>query len=195
MEGGREARRLTLEAMADVDMGRVDDHQAVRTWVANLEADAAGRSGFPIRGRSLEPHVRSGDVHQHDMQGEADSGGDSSRGTPPTGLSTRRVRSIFCHMDKEQIIATLRAHEPELHRRGIRHAALFGSVARGAATATSDIDILIELEPEAPIGVFEYVALTDYIGTLFPMRTDIANRAMLKPLVRPAAERDAIYAF
>jgi uncharacterized protein len=98
-------------------------------------------------------------------------------------------------MDKEQIIATLRAHESELHRRGIRRVALFGSVARGVATATSDIDILIELEPEAPIGVFEYVALTDYIGALFPMRTDIANHAMLKPHVRPAAERDAIYAF
>jgi uncharacterized protein len=98
-------------------------------------------------------------------------------------------------MDKEQIIATLRAHESVLHRRGIRRVALFGSVARGVATATSDIDILIELEPEAPIGVFEYVALTDYIGALFPMRTDIANHAMLKPHIRPAAERDAIYAF
>jgi predicted nucleotidyltransferase len=114
---------------------------------------------------------------------------------PPTGLSCRFVRSILRNMDKEQIIATLRAHEAELHRRGIRHVALFGSVARGVATATSDIDLLIELEPEAPIGVFEYVALTDYIGALFPVRTDIANRATLKAHVRPAAERDAIYAF
>jgi hypothetical protein len=59
------------------------------------------------------------------------------------------------------------ADEPELHRRGIRHVALFGSVARGVATATSDI--------------FEYVALTDYIGALLPVWTDIADRAMLKP--------------
>jgi uncharacterized protein len=114
---------------------------------------------------------------------------------PPMGLSSRFVRLRLGNMDKEQIIAILRAHESELHQRGIRHVALFGSVARGMTTVTSDIDILIELEPEAPIGVFEYVALTDYIGALFPVRTDIANRAMLKPHVRPAAERDAIYAF
>jgi predicted nucleotidyltransferase len=98
-------------------------------------------------------------------------------------------------MDREQVIATLRAHEAELRYRGIRHAALFGSVARGEATATSDIDLLIELDPEAPIGVFEYVDLTDFIGGLFPVRTDIANRDKLKPHVRPQAERDAVYAF
>jgi hypothetical protein len=34
-----------------------------------------------------------------------------------------------CGMDRDRIIATLRAHEPELRHRGIRHAALFGSVA------------------------------------------------------------------
>jgi uncharacterized protein len=34
-------------------------------------------------------------------------------------------------VDREKIVATLRAHEPKLRRRGVRHAALFGSVARG----------------------------------------------------------------
>jgi uncharacterized protein len=98
-------------------------------------------------------------------------------------------------MNPEQILATLRANEPELRQRGIRHAALFGSVARGEATASSDIDLLIDLDPNAPIGVFEYVDMTDFIGSLFPIRVDIANRAKLKPYVRPNAEREALYAF
>jgi predicted nucleotidyltransferase len=34
-------------------------------------------------------------------------------------------------MDRDRFIAALRAHEPERRHRGIRHAALFGSVARG----------------------------------------------------------------
>jgi nucleotidyltransferase-like protein len=54
-------------------------------------------------------------------------------------------------IDRERIIATLRAHQPELHRRGVRYAALFGFIARGDGKRTSDIDILIELDPQAPV--------------------------------------------
>lgn len=34
-----ERRNLTLEALADVDAGRVVDHQAVQAWAASLSAD------------------------------------------------------------------------------------------------------------------------------------------------------------
>jgi predicted nucleotidyltransferase len=98
-------------------------------------------------------------------------------------------------IDLEEIIATLRTHQAELRRRGVRHAALFGSLARGESKRTSDIDILIELDPQAPVGLFEYVAITQYLADLFPVRVDIANRSSLKPLVRPSVERDALYAF
>jgi len=98
-------------------------------------------------------------------------------------------------LDREEVIATLRAHQAELDRRGVRHAALFGSVARGEAKRTSDIDILIDLDPHAPIGLFEYVGITQYITDLFPVPVDVVNRSSLKPLVRPDIERDAVYAF
>jgi hypothetical protein len=95
----------------------------------------------------------------------------------------------------DQIIATLRGHEAELRRRGVQHAALFGSAARGRARRRSDIDIMIELDPQTPIGLFDYVAITQYLGDLFPARVDVSNRATLKPLVRASAEREAVYAF
>jgi uncharacterized protein len=98
-------------------------------------------------------------------------------------------------MNREQIIATLRAHEQQLRRRGVLHVALFGSVARAEPKPASDIDIMIELEPEAPIGLFEYGEITQYLGDLFPNRVDVANRSRLKPLVRRRAEQDAVYAF
>jgi uncharacterized protein len=97
--------------------------------------------------------------------------------------------------NREEIIAVLRAHRAELHRRGVRHAALFGSIARGEGKRASDIDILIELDPQAPVGLFEYVGITQYLADLFPVRVDVANRSSLKPLVRPSVERDALYAF
>ena len=98
-------------------------------------------------------------------------------------------------MDRNAVIETLKAREPELRNLGVRHIALFGSLARGEATSASDIDILVDLQPDAPIGVFEYVGLTQFIEDLFPVRVDVANRARLKPHVRPNAEREAVYAF
>ncbi len=59
----------------------------------------------------------------------------------------------------------------------------------------SDIDIMIEVDPAAPVGVYEYVALKDYIAGLFDGPVDVVSRDGLKPYVRPAATTDAVYAF
>ena len=98
-------------------------------------------------------------------------------------------------MDRDGILHVLRCHETELRRRGVRHIALFGSRARGEAALGSDIDLLVDIDPAAPIGVFEYVSLTHSLQALFPDPVDVANRAALKRHVQPGAERDAIDAF
>lgn len=77
----------------------------------------------------------------------------------------------------------------------MQRAALFGSVARGDNRPDSDIDIMLEIDPEAHITVYEYVGLKEYIGSLFREPVDVVNRDGLKPYVRPAATADAIYAF
>lgn len=48
-------------------------------------------------------------------------------------------------MNREDIIARLRANEVELRGRGVAHAALFGTRARGEDRPDSDTDIMIEL--------------------------------------------------
>jgi predicted nucleotidyltransferase len=98
-------------------------------------------------------------------------------------------------MDSARAIRILREHEPELRKRGVRHVALFGSLARDEARPDSDIDLMIDLEPEAKISIFDYVDLVEYVRGLFGERVDVSNREMLKPHVRPSAERDAIDAF
>ena len=82
-----------------------------------------------------------------------------------------------------------------MRARGVRRAALFGSVARGDNRADSDLDIMIEVDPEARIGVYEYVDLKQYIESLFEGPVDVVSRDALKPYVRPAATAGAIYAF
>jgi uncharacterized protein len=98
-------------------------------------------------------------------------------------------------MDPREIIARLRENEAGLRQRGVQHAALFGSCARGEERPDSDLDIMIDVDPTARIGVYEYVAIKDYIAGLFDTRVDVVRRDRLKPYVRPAAVGDAIYAF
>ena len=98
-------------------------------------------------------------------------------------------------MNGQEIIAKLRENEAELRARGVTHAALFGSRARSEATAYSDTDIMIEIEPNVPVGVYEYVRLKEYIASLFEGPVDVVDREGLKPYVRTAAIADAFYAF
>jgi uncharacterized protein len=98
-------------------------------------------------------------------------------------------------MEKQDIIARLREYEPALRARGVTHAALFGSRARGDARPDSDTDIMIEIDPDAPVGIYEYVGIKDFIASLFDGPVDVVDREGLKPYVRPAATADAIYAF
>ena len=57
----------------------------------------------------------------------------------------------------------------------------------------SDVDIMIGVDPTVRIGVYEYVAIKDYIAGLFDTRIDVVRCDRLKPYVRPAAVGDAIY--
>jgi uncharacterized protein len=137
---------------------------------------------------------------------------DTDRSSPEwTGLEAekaRRVKAragahledglIACYlsvMDKNRIIATLLENRAELERKGVLHAALFGSMARGDATGTSDIDIMIDLDPESEIGVFEYVGLKEFIAGLFDSPVDVVNRNGLKAYVKPAVLNDAVDVF
>jgi predicted nucleotidyltransferase len=95
----------------------------------------------------------------------------------------------------DNVLATLRAHEPELRRFGVSHAAVFGSVARGEARPDSDIDVLVELDPEHPMGIFEYARLKLYINEVLHGAGDIVNRRTIKPLLRESILHDAIHVF
>lgn len=79
--------------------------------------------------------------------------------------------------------------------RGVSHAALFGSRARGEARPDSDIDIMIEFDPAARVTVFSYVGLKEYITGLFDGRVDVVCREGLKPYLRPAVITDGFMQF
>ena len=97
--------------------------------------------------------------------------------------------------DLQTALDTLRAHEADLRRLGVAHAAIFGSVARGEARPESDIDVLLELDEQRPMGIFEYARLKLYINELFDHPSDVVNRRTLKPLLQANILHDTVHAF
>jgi predicted nucleotidyltransferase len=98
-------------------------------------------------------------------------------------------------MDKDDVIAVLRSHRPELEKLGVRHAALFGSVARGEAGAESDIDIAIDLDMTRKPTVYDYVGMQQYIRALFDGPVDVVDREALKSGVKERVVADLVHAF
>jgi predicted nucleotidyltransferase len=98
-------------------------------------------------------------------------------------------------MSREEIIARLRENEAALRERGVAHAALFGSRARGEENPESDTDIMIELDPGARVTIFDYVSLKEYIAAMFDGPVDVVSRDGLKRYIKPAVTADAVYAF
>jgi predicted nucleotidyltransferase len=95
----------------------------------------------------------------------------------------------------QYVLETLRSHENDLRRLGVSHAAVFGSVARGEAGAESDIDVLVDLDENRPMGIFQYARLKLYINELLDPPSDVVNRRALKPLLRANILHDSIHAF
>jgi len=94
-----------------------------------------------------------------------------------------------------RVIATLLAHQAELRRAGIRHLSLFGSVARGEAEPGSDVDLVVELDPQARIGLFALGALERRLTELIGRPVDLLPEPIEKPRLRAKIERDRRRAF
>ncbi|GCL40340.1 hypothetical protein NIES80_00240 [Dolichospermum planctonicum] len=57
---------------------------------------------------------------------------------------------------------------------------VFGSVARGEATADSDVDFLVELKPQSSL--FDYIGLMQDLAALLGRKVDIAEPDNLRKL-------------
>jgi predicted nucleotidyltransferase len=58
---------------------------------------------------------------------------------------------------RDEVLARLAAHWPELTERGVARLAVFGSVGRDEARADSDVDLLVEFD--RPVGLFTFSRL------------------------------------
>jgi predicted nucleotidyltransferase len=95
----------------------------------------------------------------------------------------------------ETALRSLLSHEAELRAAGVRHAAVFGSVARGDATASSDIDVLVELDPEARVSLYALMGIELRLRDVFGRKVDVVSRRGLRPRLDDGILEDAVSAF
>jgi predicted nucleotidyltransferase len=94
-------------------------------------------------------------------------------------------------MDLKIISTLLRHHQADLRKRGVKSLAVFGSVARGEATSSSDIDVLVEFN--RPVGLFEFIRLKYYLEDLTGRGVDLVTADAIWPNMRAAILNEAVH--
>ena len=83
-------------------------------------------------------------------------------------------------MKTADLVTRIQAREPVLRRIGVRSLALFGSQARGEASAESDVDVLYEFEDGAAT-LDHFVQLQDELEEAAGRRVDLVSVRHLGP--------------
>jgi uncharacterized protein len=94
-------------------------------------------------------------------------------------------------LSREDVLEALRRHGSELRRLGARRIGLFGSIARGEAVASSDLDFVVELQPKS---FDSYMGVKLFLEDLFGRRADLVMAEAIKPRLRPSILAETVYA-
>ena len=94
---------------------------------------------------------------------------------------------------KENILAILKAHKFELCKYGVSDIGLFGSYLRNEQSAKSDIDLLIDFEPEKE-NFDNYMAVYDIFENLFKNeKIEIVTKNGLSKYIGPKILNSVLY--
>ena len=96
---------------------------------------------------------------------------------------------VRLELDSEAIARFCQKH-------GIQELALFGSVLREDFGDDSDVDVLVQFEPDARTGLLEYCRILEELETLLGRKVDLVTPDGLSPYLkdRILASREVVYA-
>ena len=90
-------------------------------------------------------------------------------------------------------LSKVRGHKAEIlqaaARRGVKNIRVFGSLARGEATAASDVDFLVEMEPHR--GLFDLSGFWLDLEDLLGCPVDVATPGAIEPQMKDRIYADA----
>lgn len=94
-------------------------------------------------------------------------------------------------MRQEQILNLLQIHKPNLAAKyGATRLGIFGSVARGEATETSDVDIVVEMPPD----LFQMVHMKEELEQILTTSVDLIRyQKYLNKFLKRRIDAEAIY--
>jgi predicted nucleotidyltransferase len=84
---------------------------------------------------------------------------------------------------RRRLLDAARAH-------GVRKVRVFGSTARGESLATSDVDLLVDLEPGRTL--LDLAAFRREAEAILGSEVDVATADMLKERIRPDVLNEAV---
>ena len=94
---------------------------------------------------------------------------------------------------KENIISVLKTHKSELSRYGVSNIGLFGSYLRNEQSMRSDIDLLIDFEPDKE-SFDNYMAVYDIFENLFKEeKVEIVTKNGLSKHIGPKILNEVLY--
>ena len=95
-------------------------------------------------------------------------------------------------MNRAEVLDQLARNKPTLVAPyGVERLALFGSTARDAARADSDIDILVAFN--GPATSERYFGVQFFLEDLLGRPVDLVTDKALRPELRPFVEREAVH--
>ena len=101
-------------------------------------------------------------------------------------------------MDRDQVIAALRAREPELRAAGVLTISLFGSVARRENPA-HDVDVAVRLSERFSNGGFDYFSRIDELegrlSEILGCAVDVVEEPVRKQRFQAEIDKDRAIAF
>ena len=97
-------------------------------------------------------------------------------------------------MKREEAIACLKQHEPELKQLGVERLFLFGSVARNEAREDSEVDLFFDYQ-KGRLDLFDLMDIKERASTILGRRADIMTRDSIHRMLRLRIEQAAVPVF
>ena len=94
---------------------------------------------------------------------------------------------------KQDILNVIFENQSRIRALGVKRLGLFGSFLHGQQTADSDVDLLVEFEPDQK--TFDnFMKLTFLLETLLQRRVELVTKEALSPYIGPHILQEVQYA-
>ena len=101
------------------------------------------------------------------------------------------IRSRIDRVDMNRV-EVVHAIQNYFKKEPVKRAWLFGSFSRMEERPDSDIDILVDLDHSAPIGLLQYAGMVNNLEGLLGRKVDLVADGSVKPFAQPNINRDKV---